>query len=277
MTNYNEVYVQMNDAYISINGEGISQGQPALYLLFQGCSLKCKHCTRRDFQHPDRGVKHSVHSLVTDNIIPTLLKYDGVRRIIFTGGDPTEQPNLENLIKYLIANFYKHQNLDRTKLHLEHKGIIKSSRGTDDYSVELNKLRMFTSVQFALKTPTMYKHGKESFLKSTFSLAQGLEDFNKNRKRDVSYKFIITCNEDIDHYLKVINRIPQIKLTPITIQPYFDVRNKLNTNIIKLMDRVHDLIINNRFGTSAKINVNINKVLCYPVKQSYKLNTSTKE
>lgn len=263
MTNYNETFIEINDLFLGIDGEGIGQGEPSLFLIFQGCSLKCKYCNRTETKNKGEGKTYSIYKLVHDEIIPTLKKYENIRRIVFTGGNAVEQDHLEDLVKYLILEFYKNPNIEKTRLHLEHNGIIDSIRGSADYSDDLNKLRMFNSIQFSIKTPEHLQQSDEDFKKHVLTLVKSVCDLNKTKKRDINFKFTITSKNDIDYYLNIINSCYQLKQSNIIIQPCFDRRNRLNDKVVENMLRIHELVINNKFGKLTRINININKALGY--------------
>ena len=74
--------MQVIEKFISINGEGLKQGELAVFIRFMGCNLRCSYCdTKYSFENPK----------YTDESIDEIVKYcenSKISNITLTGGEP---------------------------------------------------------------------------------------------------------------------------------------------------------------------------------------------
>ena len=76
---------RINDIFYSLQGEGIHTGEPAVFVRFSGCNLKCPWCDT-DFS--------SATEMTAEEIVERgcrLWKGDNNLFVIFTGGEPSLQ------------------------------------------------------------------------------------------------------------------------------------------------------------------------------------------
>ncbi len=78
------------EIFESLQGEGFNTGMPAIFIRFGKCNLACPWCDT-DYQ---------TFSLMTLQQIADQVTAFSAKNIIITGGEPTIQPNLENLLSY---------------------------------------------------------------------------------------------------------------------------------------------------------------------------------
>ena len=78
------------EIFESLQGEGFNTGMPAVFIRFGKCNLACPWCDT-DYQ---------TFSLMTLQQIADQVTAFSAKNIIITGGEPTIQPNLENLLSY---------------------------------------------------------------------------------------------------------------------------------------------------------------------------------
>ena len=78
------------EIFESLQGEGFNTGMPAIFIRFGKCNLACPWCDT-DYQ---------TFSLMTLQQIADQVTAFSEKNIIITGGEPTIQPNLENLLSY---------------------------------------------------------------------------------------------------------------------------------------------------------------------------------
>lgn len=83
--------MKINEIFYSLQGEGFYTGTPAVFVRTSGCNLRCPFC---DTQH-QTGTDMSIGEIV-DNVTqyPT-------PHIVITGGEPTLQPDLAELVDAL--------------------------------------------------------------------------------------------------------------------------------------------------------------------------------
>ena len=94
--------MQVSEIFSSIQGEGNFLGVPATFIRFMGCNLKCPFCdTKKTWGDNPESADMSI-----DTIMQTVKKYDN-NLIVLTGGEPTLQKDLQDLIDQLRVNdFY---------------------------------------------------------------------------------------------------------------------------------------------------------------------------
>lgn len=73
--------LRVNEMFLSIQGEGLKAGMPTWFVRLAGCNLKCSFCD----------TKHNRYNMMFIHDIIKKVKASPVRRIIWTGGEPTLQ------------------------------------------------------------------------------------------------------------------------------------------------------------------------------------------
>ena len=112
--------LNVNEMFISIQGEGSLVGTPTLFIRFHGCNLNCPFCdtqkTKDDFTPRDYG------KFMGD--IVDLLEFNRqIRHVVFTGGEPmlTMQYSLE----WFRAAIHAIKNEYDVTIGIETNGTIK--------------------------------------------------------------------------------------------------------------------------------------------------------
>ena len=84
------------EAYFSYQGEGHLSGQPMVFVRFAGCSVACHNCDT-DYR------MHSTFTVVdlVDRVVFLFPNEVRDRWVWLTGGEPTQQLGLENLVRAL--------------------------------------------------------------------------------------------------------------------------------------------------------------------------------
>lgn len=85
--------MKLKEIFYSIQGEGLSQGLPTIFIRFVGCNLRCKYC---DTSYAYRGGKE----MSIENIVRVVKKIK-CKRVCLTGGEPLLQKDLLKLISKL--------------------------------------------------------------------------------------------------------------------------------------------------------------------------------
>lgn len=208
--------MQVVEKFVSINGEGLKQGELALFIRFAGCNLRCSYCdTTYSFINP----------IFKEETVEEILDYaikQNVKNITLTGGEPLLQKDIkELLIKLSKAGF---------KLEIETNGAV-------DISNFLN----IDNVSFTLdyKTPSSLMEGKMI-----------LDNYQYLTKKD-SVKFVCGSQKDLNKSLEIINKYNLVQKTNCLFSPVFGslepknivefmVNNNLNDT--KLSLQIHKFI-----------------------------------
>lgn len=92
----NPIKFNVVEKFVSIEGEGIRSGYPAVFVRFAGCNLNCSWCdTRYANENPQ-------YEQVDIDTLLNFISSTGIKRITLTGGEPLIQPYIYILINRLI-------------------------------------------------------------------------------------------------------------------------------------------------------------------------------
>lgn len=87
------------EKFVSINGESIKAGEPAVFIRFRQCNLACSYCDTKWANTPDCKA-----DMLSAEDIADYVKSTGIRNVTLTGGEPLLQNDLYSLIELLIDN-----------------------------------------------------------------------------------------------------------------------------------------------------------------------------
>lgn len=96
--------LKISEIFPSIQGEGLRQGEPTLFIRLAGCNLKCDFC---DTKYAWVSGKELTESQVIEKIKKIYLVYPA-RWVCLTGGEPFLQ-NVEELVRRLKKEGFKIQ------------------------------------------------------------------------------------------------------------------------------------------------------------------------
>ena len=88
----------VNEIFLSIDGEGYRTGLPVVFIRLYGCNLNCSYCDTRYSCEQQEYKEMSLY-----DILAQVLSY-GVPRVTLTGGEPLIHPGVKDLIVSLVAN-----------------------------------------------------------------------------------------------------------------------------------------------------------------------------
>lgn len=91
------------ETYRSVQGEGIYTGKTCVFVRMAGCQVRCKLCDTKYSWKENQGIEYTPEDLVKR------IDREGVKRVIYTGGEPAETPSdwYKQFIDVLYANDYK--------------------------------------------------------------------------------------------------------------------------------------------------------------------------
>ena len=97
----NNIDFNVSEIFYSIQGEGNMAGKPCIFIRLQGCELRCEWC---DTPYA-LDIKSKELEMTGMEIVDSIKKYD-CNYILFTGGEPLLQKNINFVIDYLINENY---------------------------------------------------------------------------------------------------------------------------------------------------------------------------
>jgi organic radical activating enzyme len=217
--------VQLNELFVSIEGEGIFAGTKTLFIRFSGCHLKCHWCDTRYSLSFNSGRNYTIggaKSLIRKFIQPYLYKVN------FTGGEPLLQS--KSLIP--IANFVKNE------LHL--KTYLESScfdwqrfKSVLPY-IDICKIEFKITDSKVIK-PDLYDNLLDNELKCL--------DLSLSGADKVPFIKIVFTNSTNVHeiqnlLLKIFDRPNIDNLKGFTLQPSYQFDTPNSEKILEIYDEV---------------------------------------
>ena len=204
------------EKFVSINGEGLRQGELALFIRFANCNLRCLYCdTTYSFDNP----KYEEESI--DEIV-NFAKEKNVKNITLTGGEPLIQEGIKELIIRLSDLGFN--------IEIETNG-----------SISIVDFLNIKNVSFTLDYKLPY---------SLMEKKMNVDNYNYVTKND-SVKFVCANDIDLNKMLEVVIKYNLIQKTNVLISPVFGVINlesmvdfmvKHNLNGPRLCLQIHKII-----------------------------------
>ena len=203
------------EKFVSINGEGLRQGELAVFIRFANCNLRCSYCdTTYSFIDP----KYNEESI--EEIIE-YINNQKIKNITLTGGEPLIQPDIDKLIDELIKLGYR--------VEIETNGSVDTSKFLND--------KISFTLDYKLPTSLMEK----------FMLT---DNYKYVTKKD-SVKFVCGDIKDLSKAKEIMMKYDLINKTNCLISPVFgqinleDIVNFLinnNLNDVRLCLQIHKII-----------------------------------
>jgi len=189
--------IAISEIFLSIQGEGLRQGEPTIFIRTFGCNLECAYC---DTDYAKEG---EFKVMTIDDILKEIESFKPYKEVQITGGEPLIQENMSYLVKTLILNGYK--------VYINTNGSIPI-----DEIVKLRNIDSTGDLRFMMdyKTPSSGMHGK--------MLWSNLEQLTE---KDQLF-FIISDERDYEFAKNVISKIET--KPKIIFSPAFPVKGKFN-------------------------------------------------
>lgn len=218
--------VQLNELFVSIEGEGIFAGTKTLFVRFSGCHLRCYWCDTKYSLSPSSGKSYSINdakNLITKYLQPNIYKVN------FTGGEPLLQPvplialadfvkNELNIRTYLESSCYDWKRFESV---LPYFDICKIEFKTSDSKV-IDPEYYDNLLQNELKCLelALSKTSKITFIKIVFTNS--------------------TTGSEIRNLATKIFRCPNINnLRGVTLQPSYQFDSPTNDKVLKMYDELY--------------------------------------
>lgn len=90
------------EKFVSINGESVRTGEPAVFIRFKGCNLCCGYCDTKWANSPEAPFEEMTAEELTAYADGT-----GIVNVTLTGGEPLLQDELPELIEALMKSGHR--------------------------------------------------------------------------------------------------------------------------------------------------------------------------
>ncbi|MGN1402276.1 MAG: putative 7-carboxy-7-deazaguanine synthase QueE [Bacillus sp. (in: firmicutes)] len=209
------------ERFVSIDGEGPTSGELAVFIRFEGCNLRCTWC---DTEYSWDG--SYAYEEQTAEEIYQYIKDSGARNVTLTGGEPLLQKDMFSLLDLLTKDDY-------LLIHIETNGAMDITKYKKRYPAS----NLIYILDYKLPDSGMQTTMKEI----NFSLVD---------KQDV-YKFVIASERDLLFAYGIVKQFDlidrcQVYFSPVveSIEPKriveFMIEHKLKD--IRLQVQVHKII-----------------------------------
>jgi len=127
--------LKINEIFYSLQGEGLRQGEPTVFIRLSGCNLKCDFC---DTQYAwDEGRDLSIDQICTE--IADIRRFHPSRWICLTGGEPLFQD---------ITALTQQLKEDEWNIQVETNGIFYQTLPIDWYTVSPKPEKYFVRSEY---------------------------------------------------------------------------------------------------------------------------------
>ena len=215
------------EKFISIDGEGYTQGELATFIRFCGCNLRCSWCdTKYSYNESD------VKEVLSAQEIYKFIKKNNTINVTLTGGEPLIQRDMLSLLKLLDSD----ENL---KVSIETNGSICIKEFKDN--LKGNNISFI--IDFKLPSSTMTEK-------------MDLDNFKFVSMNDV-YKFVISDDKDLLYANEIIKKYNLCDKCRIIFSPVYggikletlvEFMKHNNLNKVKLQVQLHKIIWGNKKG-----------------------------
>ncbi|MCQ2356534.1 MAG: radical SAM protein [Methanocorpusculum sp.] len=174
--------MRITEMFVSLQGEGLRQGMPYMFVRFAGCNLHCAWCDTRYSLNNSQGVE-----MTAEEVMQAVIA-SGMRCVCITGGEPLLQK--EALVPLIAA------------IHEAGVFVDIETNGT----IPFGEVQEYASVCMDVKCPSSGEMSDLSLLDSL-------------RPED-SVKFVIGDEADYLYMVEVLAAHPDLR-APICITPVF--------------------------------------------------------
>jgi 7-carboxy-7-deazaguanine synthase len=182
--------MNINEIFLSIQGEGYYTGEKMVFVRTEYCNLRCSWCDTKYSFNEGRNMSLDEIGEVVDNLARSNVKW-----VCLTGGEPLLQKDVNNLVRRLS---------DRYRILLETSGSLDIKRFIPDYGM------VRKDIDFKLPSSGMYRK---------------FNDKNLGYIEDGDYiKFVVNDRNDFSVAMNEIRAMDSH--TGIVIQPVYGTEVK---------------------------------------------------
>ena len=179
--------MRITETFVSLQGEGLRQGMPCMFVRFAGCNLHCAWCDTRYSLNDSPGVE-----MTTEEVMQAVIA-SGMGYVCITGGEPLLQK--EALVPLIAA------------VHEAGVFVDIETNGTIPFA----DVQGFASICMDVKCPSSGEMSDLSLLDSL--------------RREDSVKFVIGDEADYLYMVEVLAAHPDLR-APVCITPVFGMDTK---------------------------------------------------
>lgn len=176
------------EKFVSINGESVRAGEPAVFIRFRGCNLRCGYCDTKWANTSDCPAES-----MSAEEIAEFVRGTGIRNVTLTGGEPLLQNDLYTLIAMLMKNGHF--------VEIETNGSISVAELSD------REYRPAFTLDYKLPSSGM----ESAMLTENYSFLKECD----------AVKFVAGCDDDLVKAAEIINRFSLTDKCRVYISPVF--------------------------------------------------------
>ena len=176
------------EKFVSINGESVRAGEPAVFIRFRGCNLACSYCDTKWANEPACPAE-----LMSAEEIAAYVEGTGIKNVTLTGGEPLLQKDISSLIELLVSGGHR--------VEIETNGSVSVA--------ELSRMACRPVFTLDYKLPSS---GMES--------AMLTENYNYLRGED-AVKFVSGSLADLERAAEIIEKYSLTEKCRVYISPVF--------------------------------------------------------
>jgi 7-carboxy-7-deazaguanine synthase len=208
------------EKFISVDGEGPSAGELAVFIRFEGCNLRCKWCDTHYSWNGETKSKKTTKEELIDYIIES-----GIGSVTLTGGEPLIQKGITDFLDELCRMY-------KGKIQIETNGSIDLSFFKKRYKGKINYI-----IDYKLITSGMTDQMEVSNVEYV-------------GPKDV-YKFVLGSQEDLNLAYEIIQKYKlqqRCKVHLSTVYENFSLQEVVafmkekKLNQVRLQPQLHKLI-----------------------------------
>ena len=190
------------ERFISINGEGRNAGKLAAFIRFPGCNLSCSYCDTTWANEAEV----SCELLSVEDLVSYVVASD-VRYVTLTGGEPTLQPFLGDLIDALV--YVSLGNGEGLTVEIETNGATDITKFVDQRASWSKDVPGSLTLTMDYKLPSS---GMEGCMKT--------DNFSVLSSED-TVKFVVGGPTDLERMHKIMTLFDLSRRMSVYVSPVF--------------------------------------------------------